>query len=136
METIDAFIGFKFLRKHFDANVEVIAKYALLQKQRIRGKWVISFAILQRKHREICKRVIGKDLIIINLKLDKASQYKNRIEKRHGENISQNFSKFLTNMSQNMQEISVAEENTFQINITENMTQEDVLAKVLQIIEY
>ena len=104
------------------------------QKQRIGGKWVICQAVFRRRHREAIRRVIGKDLIMINLKLDTKYQ-KPRLEKRHGKNLGAPFMNYLLNMSKHMQEISDQEENTFEITVTEEMTEEDVLDKVLKIID-
>ena len=134
-ETVKAFTSLKFLEKHHDIKYEAIARYAVQQKQRVGGHFAISYAVFTKRQREVCRKVIGKDLIIIVLKLDKKSQYQDRIQKRHGENMSKKLLDFLVYCEKYLEDVSDTEENAYQINITEDMTQNDVMERVLKIID-
>ena len=117
--------------KPFYANM---AEDVKRQKQRLGGNFAIAQAVTSREIRNHIRKFIPECIFII-FTLTKEGQ-KKRIEARHGTDES---SKVILDMMQSIYDLYESPENgekhTYNVNISENMTPDDVLEKVLTILE-
>ena len=113
---------------------ETCALDVLKQRKRLGGNFAISGAAILRSHRDAIRSVIKEDLIIINLKLKDKDHYKERLINRHGDKYFQGLIDWLIGVGDVADEISEDEENTFEITADKDMSREDVVAKVLEIL--
>ena len=97
------------------------------QQKRIGGNWLVDFAVFSRKQRDALRKILGTDLIFIVLNLTKEYQEK-RIIGRHGKAIDT-----LTKMHALYEPAGDDEENTYNVKVTEDMSPEDVVQKILEI---
>ena len=108
-----------------------MAKDIETQRKRIGGDFAIAQAVTSRDMRDHIKLTL-KDCIFITLTLTKETQRK-RIIARHGEN--EGAMEFLGNIYQFYEGPGDNEKNVYNINITENMTPDDVMNKALEILD-
>ena len=102
------------------------------QKKRIGGNFAIAQAVPSRELRDHIRLTLP-DCIFITLTVTKENQ-KKRILARHGDNCSDIIELF--NKFYEMYEgPGDGEENTYNIDITENMTPNDVMNHVLEILD-
>ena len=102
------------------------------QKKRIGGNFAIAQAVPSRELRDHIRLTLP-DCIFITLTVTKENQ-KKRILARHGDNCSDIIELF--NKFYEMYEgPGDGEENTYNIDITENMTPNDVMDQVLEILD-
>ena len=107
-----------------------MAKDIETQKKRIGGDFVIAHAITSRDMRDHIRQTLP-DCIFITLTLTKETQRK-RIRARHGDNpvAMERFG----NMYQFFEGPGKDEENIYNIDVTEDMTPNDVMKKALEIL--
>jgi len=117
------------LAKPFTYNV---AKCIGEQKKRLGGNFVAAQAINSRDLRDVVRKVLPGS-IFITLTLTKENQMK-RIYERHGEASSEMIG-LLTKMFEIYEGPGEGEPNTFNIDITVDMTPNDVKEKVMEILE-
>ena len=104
------------------------------ERKRIGGDWMIAQAVPTRNMRDVIRQRLGKDLVFILLSLKKETILE-RLTKRHGEGkAAQGITDFLIKMQSSYELKAQDEENTFDIMITREMNEEDVVKKILEII--
>ena len=114
--------------------VEFLAKDIKIQKERIGGNFVIAKAIGSIDERDQVRKILP-DCIFIILTLSKESQQE-RLLKRHGDGkAGVALTKLLVRFHQYFGFPQEGEHNTYNINITDDMTQTDVMRNVLDIIK-
>ena len=107
-----------------------MAKYIETQKKRIGGDFVIAHAVTSWDMRDHIRLTLG-DCIFITLTLTKETQMK-RIRARHGDD--EGAMVFMGNLYQLYEGPGDGEKNVYNINITEDMTQDDIMNKALEIL--
>merc|ERR1712110_153530 len=108
-----------------------MAKDIGFQKKRIGGNFVVANAVTSRDMRDHIRRYIP-DCIFVTMTLTPENQ-KKRITERHGEGCDELLELF-SKMYDAYEGPGNSEKNTFNINITVDMTKKDVLEKVLEIL--
>ena len=108
-----------------------IAKDISTQKKRIGGNFVVAQGVHSQEIRDHIKTQIP-ECIFVTMTLTKENQ-KKRIEARHGKNSSKVLEMFCK-MHEIYEGPGECEENTYNVEITVDMTPEDVMNKVLEII--
>ena len=104
------------------------------ERKRIGGDWVIAQAVPTRKMRDVLRQGLGKDLVFILLGLKKETILE-RLTKRHGEGeAAQGITDFLIKMQSMYETKAEDEENTFDLLITSEMNEQDVVEKILDIV--
>ena len=111
----------------FDPILTLGANDILKQHNRIGGNWSVDFAVFSRKQRDALRNILGKNLVFVVLNMTKEHQEK-RIIARHGKTIDA-----ITNMYALYEQAGDDEENTHNITITEDMSPEEVVQKILEI---
>ncbi len=110
----------------------MMARQIKNQRQRLGGHWAIAQAVMNRNQRNILRQELGPDLYFIVLNMTKECQ-KKRITGRHGENSP------VIDMMLKWFELyepgGEDEPRTINVSITEDMTRDDVLNKVLEVVD-
>ena len=111
-----------------------MAKTVNIQRKRIGGDFVVAKAIMSKEQREEIRQIIP-DCIFINLTISKETQEK-RILERHGDGeAGKSFGKLLMEYHPYFEVPEECEENTFNIDIIEDMTPAEALKMVLEVLE-
>ena len=109
----------------------VMAKDIIRERKRMGGDWAIVHAVPTRALRDHLKKVLGPDLIFVVLHMTKENQDK-RLKGRHGDNEdNESLNDYLTNLHKIYEPATEDEPNSLDIQVTPEMTPEDVIAKIL-----
>ena len=109
-----------------------LAKNVGDQKKRIGGNFAVAHAIPNQDLRDHIRKVIP-EVIFIVMSLTKENQMK-RIRERHGDQ-AEAYEGFVTLAFNLYDKPGQGEENTYNVDITEDMTSKDVFEQVLEIID-
>ena len=109
-----------------------LAKDINAQKKRIGGNFSIAQAVISQALRDHIRQTIP-DCIFITLTMAKETQMK-RIKARHGDDMSEGMLEVLTNTHELYELPGENEPNTFNVNISDDMKPQDVMRKVLEIL--
>ena len=109
-----------------------MAKDVAAQKKRIGGNFSIAEAVPSRAFRDHIRQTIP-DCIFITLTIAKKAQMK-RLKARHGDDMSGGMLEVLSNSHELYELPGKNEPNTFNVNITDDMKPQDVMRKVLEIL--
>ena len=112
---------------------EVWAKDIVKQQKRIGGDWSIAFVLSSKKIRDILRKTLGSEIVFIMLQLPK-EHYMKRFSKRHGEG-GKALVEAIYKMNILIEPVEPDEENAYNINITEDMSPNDVVQEVLSVVE-
>ena len=107
------------------------------QRKRLGGDWAIAQAVFTRAQRDALRKIIGPDLVFIVLQMTKDCQTK-RLQARHGtgdEGNAEEFVKLLNAFHDLYEPAGYDEENAYNVMITEDMSIDDVMKKVWDIVE-
>ena len=104
-----------------------MAKDILKEKKRIGGNWVVSQAVLTKDCRDNISQTL-KDVIHVTLNVEKDAQ-KNRLERRHGKG---GLGKYLQLWYDLYELADEKQENGFSIDVTVEMTPEDVAKAIIE----
>ena len=115
--------------KPFYANM---SKDLDIQRKRIGGDFVIAQAIATRELRDHCRTILP-DCVFITMTLTKENQLK-RVKARHGDDCDKMLECF-NQIVEAYEKPGEGERNTYNLDIDENMSQNDVMEKVLGILE-
>ena len=109
----------------------VMADDILRERKRMGGDWAIVHAVPTRALRDHLKKELGPDLIFVVLHMTKEDQDK-RIKGRHGDNEDAGgINDYLTNLHKIYEPATEDESNALNIQVTPEMTPDDVIAKIL-----
>ena len=108
----------------------VMADDILRERKRMGGDWAIVHAVPTRALRDHLKKELGPDLIFVVLHMTKEDQDK-RIKGRHGDNEDAGgINDYLTNLHKIYEPAAEDESNALNIQVTPEMTPDDVIAKI------
>ena len=111
-----------------------MSKHVMIQRKRIGGDMAIAQAVFSRRQRDKIREIIGPDLIFIVLNMAKECQ-KKRIQGRHGDSgMLEEFMRVLVKYAEMCEPAGDDEENAFNVTISEDMSKDDVVKKVLEIV--
>ena len=99
------------------------------EQKRIGGDWAVAHAVPTRKFRDHIRKQLGSNLIFVVLHMSKEDQVE-RIKGRHGDEAM--FVDMLTKSYDVFEPAEDDEPNTISIQITKEMTRDDVADKILQ----
>ena len=110
--------------------LKMICKGVEGQKKRLGGDFAVAHVVFSRKSRDLCRKECP-DIVFITLTMTEECQ-KKRLQKRHGDN--KEMLDFLTKLFDELEPAGDDEENAYNIIISEDMSKEDVLNRVLEVI--
>ena len=94
----------------------------------------IAQAVFSRRQRDKLRKILGPDLVFIVLNMTKECQMK-RIKGRHGDsNMLEEFMRVLMKYAEMCEPAGDDEENAFNVTISEDMSKDDVVKKVLEVV--
>ena len=103
------------------------------ERPRLGGNFAIAQAIFSRSQRDMLREIVGPDLHFMVLSMTKETQDK-RLKARHGDSVPKGLLDFFVKFSEKCELAGEDEPNAHNIVITEDMTKEDVVKKVLEIV--
>ena len=108
----------------------------LKQRKRLGGNWMVDRCILTKEFRELIRKKLGSGLIIVELQLNE-ELCKKRVLKRHGEDNEwdKTVANMLLEVYPQCEFAEQDEENTFTIEVTEEITPEVVANEILILLE-
>ena len=110
-----------------------MSNHVMIQRKKIGGDMAIAQAVFCRRQRDKLREIIGPDLIFIVLNMTKECQ-KKRIQGRHGDSMSEEFKVIFVKYAEMCEPAGDDEENAFNVTISEDMSKDDVVKKVLEIV--
>ena len=113
---------------------ELMTEYLVKERKRLGGNWAIAHTIFSRTQREFLCQKLGSELVFIVMNMSADCQRK-RIEGRHGKAIGKEFVEILCKYAEMCEPAGDDEENAYNLDITEDMTKDDVMEKVYEIIQ-
>ena len=142
LERIDASVkGFEMYMNLRDGKKEYLDKGKVFYKgicqdieterKRLGGDWVIAQGVPSRQLRDFIREQLGDTLIFVTLTLSEATQIK-RIKSRHGDNPQ--IIKMFVEVCKNFEPAQRDEIKAHDILINEDMDQDDVMARVLELV--
>ena len=113
---------------------KVIAQEIDVQRKRVGGDFAVAQAVTSRKFRDYIRLTLP-DCFFVTLSMTKGNQAK-RIKERHGDDPGtvEYCAKFFE-WTMDYEGPAEDEKNTFNVEITEDMTPKDVMSKVLEILD-
>merc|ERR1711874_291821 len=115
---------------------DLLCKDVLEERAKLGGKWVIAQAVYTRTARDIIRRKMGKDLILVVLETEEKDLQVERLAKRSlgNEEVSEenmeNAKKKVQDFLGRHDPVEDDEPNTFKVVVTKDMTAEDVAMMV------
>ena len=125
---------FDGLEERLQPFYEAMVRDLVKQRKRIGGDWGIAQAVFSRTQRDFFRKQLGPDLIFIVMNLSKECQ-KKRVEARHGTGMGGEMLDKLVKYAEMCQPAGEDEVNAYNLDITEDMTRDDVLKKIKEIID-
>ena len=118
-----------------EAQLRECAKDVLKQRKRLGGDWILDHATPTRKLREIIKSTLTNDVIFIVLNVKK-KLVSTRLTGRHGNDtyFSKKLSQYLAGLHKYYEPAGKDEENAFNVDVTQDITKEELVQKILEII--
>ena len=111
-----------------------MSNHVMIQRKRLGGDMAIAQAVFSRKQRDKLRKIIGPDLVFIVLNMTKECQMK-RIKGRHGDSpMLEEFMRVLVKYAEMCEPAGDDEENAFNVTISEDMSKDDVVKKVLEVV--
>ena len=110
-----------------------MSKDIIKQRQRLGCNMAVAQAIYSRKQREALFKIIGADLIFIVLNLT-TDCIKKRLEERHGGTVNDTIMSMLLKIAAMCEPAGADEKNAYNVYITEDMTPDDVIEKIQEIV--
>ena len=106
------------------------------EKERIGGDWIVAQAVPKRSLRDLIRKHLGPELIFVILNLSKETQ-KQRIEARNGgdDNDNAGVTEWIAKMFDQFEEKQDDEPSTVSIDVSADMTQDQVVNKILNLIQ-
>ena len=105
------------------------------ERKRIGGNWAVAQAVPTKNQRDVIRKTLGNDkvtFILLNLEKETARE---RLAQRHGATETGNAEmEFLLKIQEFYEPKGDDEEATFDVTITNEMDQNDVIKKILEII--
>ena len=113
---------------------EVLAEDLVKQRNRLGGDWAIAQAVFSRKQRDFLRQQLGPKLVFIVMNLTAECQ-KKRVASRHGDSLGADFLKVLEDYAALCEPAGADEPNAYNLDIDENMSRDDVIKKLLEIVQ-
>ena len=120
-----------------DGFLKYIAKDVLHQNKRLGGRMAVAHAVFSRKQRDSMRKILGPECVFIVLNMSRECQ-KKRVLARHGSQggpLDDSFLNMLIKFAEMYEPAGEDEENAYNVTITEDMDREDVIEKILEIVD-
>ena len=126
--------GKEFDQRNLKGLYSALCKDITNERNRIGGDWVVVHAVPTRELRDYIRKELGPDLIFVVLNMAKGQQTE-RIKARHGDG-NKALVDLLVNTYNVFEPATMDEENSIDLTITNDMSREDVVEKILEMVKY
>ena len=113
---------------------ELMSDHVVVQRKRLGGNMAIAQAVFSRKQRDNIRKIIGPNLVFVVLNMTEECQMK-RIKARHGDSLPEELWQVFTKYAELCEPAGEDEERAHNVTISENMSKDDVVEKVLEIVK-
>ena len=124
--------------KTSQAYYEAFAKHVKLEHERIGGKyWVVSQVVPSENYRDLVRKILGPKCFFINMSLSSETQ-RQRLKQRYKhlqKDHRKEFIKIRNKSGQSFEHAGPDEKNAQEIVITPDLSKEDVIQKILNIVK-
>ena len=128
------FENLKPFEEKVQPHFEEMSNHIIQQRKRLGGDMVIAKAVFSQNQRNNIRKLLGPDLVFINLSMTEDCRNK-RIKKRHGgDKCPQKIIDFFSKIIKLYEPTGENEENTYDVIITEDMSPSDVTHKIIEIV--
>ena len=125
--------SFEGLEENLQPFLQLLVKHITQERERLGGDFAVATTVFSRKQREQLRELLGPNLVFMVLNMSKECQVE-RLQKRHSDSETQKkFQKMLFQYAELCEPAGEDEENAFNVEITEDMTREDVKQKILDL---
>ena len=100
------------------------------ERKRLGGNWAVAQAVPLRSLRDHIKKELDNDVIFVVLNMSREDQMK-RVKQRHGEG-QESINDWLIKIYDLFEPLAEGEENAIGVDVTSEMTREDVVQKILE----
>jgi len=104
----------------------------LSERKRIGGDWAIATVAFTRALRDHIRSILGPELIFVILSMDKEEVRKRVLARHHGDEQTQEMMEPINKLCE---PVGDDEENAVSVTVTMDMTREDVINKILDLIK-
>ena len=112
--------------------LKALSKDIIRNRQRLGGDFAVAHAVFTRSQRNFLRNLIGSDLVFIVLNVSEDIRRK-RLKNRHGDSLGDEFLDLLNRFA-SLEPASSNEENAFNVNISEDMSPDDVLNEAITVL--
>ena len=123
---------FEGIEEQLEPFLKLMANHIAKERQRLGGDFAVAQAIFSHKQRSLLREILGPDLVFIVMNMTKESQME-RLSKRHAGNMPEAFMNVLIKWAEMCEPAGEDEVNAYNLDITADMTKEEVVQKVLEI---
>ena len=124
--------NFDGIEEQLEPFFQFLANHIVKERQRLGGDFAVAQAVFSRKQRNMLRQIIGPDLVFMVMNMTKESQVE-RLKKRHAGSVPDSFLEVMIKYAELCEPAGEDEPNTFNVNITGNMSKEDVVREILDI---
>ena len=124
---------FDGIEENLQPMYDYMSEHVGKQRKRLGGNMAIAQAVFSRNQRDKIRKILGPDLVFIVLNMTKECQNK-RVQKRHGDSLGDDFLQILYRYAELCEPAGEDEENAYNVTIMEGMSPEDVIQKILEIV--
>ena len=125
--------SFEGLEENLQPFLELLVKHITQERERLGGDFAVATSVVfSRKQRDQLRELLGPKLkfMVLNMNMSKECQFE-RLEKKHGGRAPE-FTDILFKYAELCEPAGEDEKNAFNIEITKDMTREDVIQKILE----
>ena len=115
----------------------VLAENIVKHKKRLGGNFAVAQAVPSREFRDCMKEVFGPQAIFVTIRLSKETNVK-RVEARHAggdEEMKKSIIEFLNGIYDQYEDAQPGEENCVTVHVEPEDSREDVMNKILKLVE-
>ena len=119
----------------FQLSLNEVAKDISKQNKRFGGNMAVAHAVFSRKQREALRKILGPECVFIVLNMSRECQ-KKRVLAMHEKDIGMDgLIAMMIKFAELYEPAGEDEEGAYNVEITEDMNREDVIQKILEIVD-
>ena len=119
----------------FQLSLNEVAKDISKQNIRFGGNMAVAHAVFSRRQREALRKILGPECVFIVLNMSRECQ-KKRVIARHGKGTGMDgLIAMMIKFAELYEPASEDEKGAHNVEITEDMNREDVIQKILEIVD-
>ena len=121
------------IEQKFEPMLSAAAQDIMKHYKKLGGNWSIDYFVFSRKQRDTLRKILGRNLTFIVLNMTKEFQ-KQRLLQRHQPGDEEGLN-FLLKLYELFEPAEDSEENAYNVSISKEMSPEDGIEKVIEILK-